>query len=218
MKAKEKYVFPTIKTNWKELTEKELGDIFRQSEKKNLAVSLAMEIGLGGLYAEEICKLAGIDKNLMPQAVDKKNIALIIKTIKVVQNSLVHPQGFIYEEEITPFPLAGLKEKQRTKTYNEAVNTLNPFVVVSPYDQKIKEAERIMAQQQEAIQKQEELIELNSKKGELIYERYQPLHKLLEIVKELKKIKEWAEIASELKKEKKIKSVDLKNKKVIIEL
>jgi len=62
------------------------------------------------------------------------------------------------------------------------------------------------------------MIELNTKKGELVYEKYQPLSKLLEIVKELRKEKGWNEVAQELKKEKRIKSVDLKNKKVVLDL
>jgi len=40
----------------------------------------------------------------------------------------------------------------------------------------------------------------------------------LRIVQELKKDKEWQEIEKELQKEKKIKTVDLKNKKIKIEL
>ncbi|HIH47287.1 TPA: hypothetical protein HA297_03225 [Candidatus Woesearchaeota archaeon] len=73
-------------------------------------------------------------------------------------------------------------------------------------------------EQQEAIAKQEELIILNTAKGERIYEKYAPLHKMLEIVKQLRKNKDWKDIAVELGKEKKIKKVDLKNKKVVIEL
>ena len=42
--------------------------------------------------------------------------------------------------------------------------------------------------------------------------------KLLDIVKELRKVKDWKDVEKELKKEKKIAKVDLKNKKVLIEL
>lgn len=218
VKVKEKYVFPPAPVNWKTLTEKELGSILKQSEKKNIAVCLAIEVGLGGLYAEEICRLAGIDKNFAPKEIDLKDATLIVRTIKKIQILIENPSGFIYEEEITPFHLLGQKESKKTRTYNEAINTLNPFTIVSPYEKKIKTFERIIIEQENAIKKQEEVIELNTKKGELIYEKYVPLQKLLEIVNELKKTKEWTEIAQELKKEKNIKSVDLKNKKVMIEL
>ena len=44
------------------------------------------------------------------------------------------------------------------------------------------------------------------------------IQKLLDIVKEMRKSKNWSDVAWELKKEKKIVKVDLKNKKVIIDL
>ncbi len=218
VKVNEKYVFPPAPVNWKTLTEKELGAILKRSEKKNISTCLATEVGLGGVYAEEVCTLAGIDKNIAPKEAEAKEASAIIKSIKIVLKLIEEPSGHIYEEEITPFPLSEQKEKQITKSYNEAVNTLNPFVVISPYEKKIKTIEHRISEQESAIKKQEEMIELNTKKGELIYEKYQPLQKLLEIVKELRKEKGWNEVAQELKKEKKIKSVDLKNKKVTLDL
>ena len=218
VKVNEKYVFPPAPVNWKTLTEKELGAILKQSEKKNISTCLATEVGLGGVYAEEVCKLAGIDKAIAPKEAEAKMASAIIKSIKIILKLIEEPSGHFYEEEITPFPLAGLEEKRETKSYNEAINTLNPFVVISPYEKKIKTIENRISEQESAIKKQEEMIELNTKKGELVYEKYQPLSKLLEIVKELRKEKGWNEVAQELKKEKRIKSVDLKNKKVVLDL
>ena len=41
---------------------------------------------------------------------------------------------------------------------------------------------------------------------------------MLEIVTEMKKSKSWEEVAKELKKEKKIGKIDLKNKSVVLDL
>ena len=78
--------------------------------------------------------------------------------------------------------------------------------------------QRIITEQEGAIKNQENNIEKNKQIAELIYATYQPLQKLLDIVKELKKTKTWQEVSIELKKEKKIKKVDLKNKKVVVDL
>jgi predicted ribosome quality control (RQC) complex YloA/Tae2 family protein len=131
---------------------------------------------------------------------------------------LEKPRGYIYAEQITPFPLTNTTPLKETETYNEAIDTLIPFHKSSPYEKKIKSMEYMIHEQEDAIKKQEELITENTKKGELIYEKYQPLQKLLEIVKEMRKTKDWSDIALELKKEKKIQRVDLKTKKIIIEL
>jgi len=218
VKPKEKYLFPTSDINWKQLNEKKLKEILSKSEKKSLAVCLATEIGLGGLYSEEICKRSNLDKKSLPNEVSDKEIKLIIKTIKEFLKLIEKPVGYIYEENITPFTLIDQKEEKKVKTYNEAINTLNPFIRISPYEQKIKSIEKIIANQEGAIKKLQGKIELNKQKGELIYEKYQPIQKMLDIVSELKKTKEWKDISKELKKEKKIKSVNLKQKKVLVEL
>ena len=76
----------------------------------------------------------------------------------------------------------------------------------------------MISTQEKAVRKQEGNIEKNKLKGELIYEKYNALQKLKDIVKELRETKEWKEVSKELKKEKKIKAVDLKQKKVFIDL
>jgi len=218
IRPKTKYQFPPPANNWKTLTETKLTEILKKSQKKNLAASLATEIGLGGLYAEEICKLTNTNKNQSPQELEKHTYSSIIKTIKELLELIKKPQGFIYDNQITPFPLTNQKEKQKTKTYSQALDTLKSAKLPSPYEKKISAVKRTLQQQEEAVQEQENNIKINNQKAELIYQKYQPLNKLLTITKELKKTKPWNEIKKELQKEKKIKKIDLKNKKIIINL
>lgn len=218
VKPKVKYIFPTAGVNWKKLSEVKFKEILVKSEKNNLAVCLATELGLGGLYAEEICKRSGVDKKSLPNEVSREEIKLIVKEIKNIVKLIETPSGFIYDDQVTPFALIEQEIIEKKKTYNEAINTLNLSIKISPYEKKIIVMERIIANQEEAIKKLQGKIELNKRKGELIYEKYQPLQKMLDIVKELKKSKSWQEVSNELKKEKKIKSVSLKNKKVVVEL
>ena len=219
VKVKEKYIFPTAGINWKKVSEKELATVFKKSEKKNLATSLATEIGLGGLYAEEVCKLAKVDKDKSQKDVTGKEIQALLKSLKELLKLIETPAGFIYEDNITPFALDDIKENKKTKTYNEAIDTLNPFEIVSPYEQRINSLKRIISNQDQSITKQESKIELNKKKGEIVYENYQPLQKILDYVNSARKEgKEWLEIEKELKKVKKIRGISLKNKKVVIDL
>jgi predicted ribosome quality control (RQC) complex YloA/Tae2 family protein len=218
IKPKIKYQFPPSTLNWKTLTESKLKEILKKSQKKNLATSLATEIGLGGLYAEEICKINNINKNKLPKETKPKEIILIVKTIKGLLKQIKTPNGFIYLEQITPFPLTNQTADKKTSSYNEAIDTLVPFEVVSPYQKKIKAINLTIQKQEEAIQKQEGKIKSENEKAELIYQNYQPIKKLLNIVKELKKTKNWEEIKKELQKEKNIKKINLKEKKVVVDL
>ncbi len=218
VKPKEKYVFPPLDINWKELTTKKLQEIMKKSEKRNLATSLATEIGLGGLYAEEACKLAKVDLKKLPAEVTAKEAEMLIKTMKNFQKAITTPKGYIYEEEIAPFPLFEKEILKETETYNEAIDTLKLSEKLSPYQNKIKTLQRTIAEQEEAITNQEEKIVIGSQKGELIYEKYTALQKLREIVEEMKKSKSWAEIAKELKKEKKINKINLEKKVIVVDL
>lgn len=218
VKTKEKYVFPTAGVDWKKINEKELEKVLKKSEKKNLATSLATELGLGGLYAEEICKINDIDFKKLPKEVEEKEIKLLAKTIKDLVKKIETPAGYIYDDEISPFTLVEEKVVRKTETYNEAIDTIQPFEKISPYEKKIAALQRTISEQEEAVKSLEKKIELNKKKGELVYERYAPLQKLLDIVKELRKSKDWGEVGKEFKKEKKIKSVNLKKKTVLVDL
>ncbi len=214
--VREKYIFPSAGVNWNKLTLAKLKEIISKSEKKNLATSLATEIGFGGTYAEELCLRAGVDKDLLPAEVTQ--FKELLAGIKEMIDLVVNPSGFAYEDDITPFELSSGSVVEKFKTYNEAINTLNPYQITSPYDKRIISLKKTLGKQEEALVNLGEDIVKFTEKGERIYEKYQPLQKLLDIVSSLRKEKEWTEVGEELKKNKKIKSVDLKSKSVVIEL
>lgn len=218
VKPKEKYIFPVAGHNWKTIREKEMETVLHHSDKRNLATALATEVGLGGTYAEEVCLRNGIDKDKLPKDITTEEVKKLVKTILALLKMVETPSGYIYEEEMAPFPLQGQKIVQETKTYSEAIDGLNPFQIVSPYVQKIRSLERNVLDQEETLKKHEGAIALNKRKGELIYEKYMPLRKLLDIVAEMKKTSNWHEIEAEMKKEKRIKRVDLKTKKIVVDL
>ena len=214
-----KYIFPVLPAvDWKTLSERELEVLLQASGKRNLVTSLATDIGLGGVYAEELCRRSGLDKNVLPTTISKSDSAKLKAALTMFLQEIKMPQGFLYPEQVTPIPLQGEVLLGQTSTYNEAIDALNPFQLESPYEKKIAGLNRIIAGQEEAVKEMESKITENARKGELIYEKYAPLHKLLSIVQELRKSHSWSEVAVELNKEKKIKKVDLEHKKVVIDL
>lgn len=218
LKAKETYQFPHPSTNWKTISETQLWELIKKSEKKNLATALAIELGLGGTYAEELCTASNVDKNKKPVETSSQETKTLYKTLQHILISLKHPKGYAYVEEITPFPLTYKVVIQETPTYNEAIDTIKFEEKKSPFEKKILAIQKMITSQQESILNFEQEIIANNQKAELIYQHYTPLLKLLTIVTEMRKTKEWKEIAQELKKEKKIKRIDLKNKKVVLDL
>lgn len=218
VKPGQKYVFPPIDVHWKELTPQQLFEILHQSQKRNVATALATDIGLGGVYAEELCARAGISKDLLPREVALLDARKLMQSFQEMLRVVQAPQGYVYAEQVTPFLLQGAAPLKIMETYNEAIDALIPFTITSPYEKKIKALEMTIASQEESLREFHHNAAENTHRAELIYEKYAPLQKLLDIVKELKKTKNWQEIAAELKKEKKIKEVNLKEKKIVIDL
>ncbi len=218
VKAKQEYVFPSSQTSWKSVKQKELSALIEKSEKRNLATAMATELGLGGVYAEELCKRAGIAKDTLPSQVQEKDIRALIEQRDLLLQELQHPHGFGYVDDIAPIELHGREIIKKAATYSEMLDQLAPFVKSSPYEQKIKSLEKMIYDQQESINKQEDAIKLNITKGDVLYQHYASLQKLRDIVQELRKTQSWTNIEKELRKEKKIKSIDLKKKTIVIEL
>ena len=64
IRPKLKYVYPMMNHNLFEL--KDFNIIFKNSKKDSVVTCLAIELGLGGLYAEEVCSLSHADKTINP--------------------------------------------------------------------------------------------------------------------------------------------------------
>lgn len=218
VKVREKYEFPPSNFNWKEASMKKIVDIIKDSDKRNIATCLATEISLGGVFAEEICRLAGVDPKVVINELAKKDLDSIAREIKNLVKSLEKSKGYFYEDQLSPIKLKDQKEVKFLETFNESLDTLNPLGKVSPYRKKIEHIKKIIKEQEQAALDLENGIELNTKKGELVYEKYAQLQKLLDIVGEIKKTKSWVDIGKELRKSKKIKQVDLKKKRVVVDL
>ena len=218
IKTREIYTFPTPRFDWKNTDFKELKKLIQSSDMKNLATCLATEVSFGGLYAEELCKEVKLDPKMLPTDLKDSDIKKIVEGIGVFKEKVLTPNGFVYEKHVTPFELIGESILEKFENYSDGLNTLNPLQKTSPYEKKIISSKAVVDQQEKAILDLKNKIELNTIKGELVYGKYSSLQKLLEIVQSLKKTKTWVELGEELKKEKKIKSVDLKNKKIVIDL
>jgi len=218
VKPRETYVFPEHKAQWKDISSQDLEELLNKSEKKNIATALATEVSLGGVYAEEICKQTQVDKNKLPTELSREEVQKLAGGMKALLKLIANPHGYIYEQEISPFPLSDAIPIKKMETYNEAINTLNPLEVASPFEKKISGIKKMITEQEESIKELQEKIDRNKRKGELIYEHYPALQKLLQIVQELRKSHDWNFIEKELKKEKRIRQVNLKDKKIRIDL
>jgi predicted ribosome quality control (RQC) complex YloA/Tae2 family protein len=219
------YTYPKKEVNFFDLKKDELKEILNKSIKGSVVTSLATELGLGGTYAEEVCKISDIKKSTKPIEVKDKDLDNLINNIQEVLSKNPKPIQFSEDNQvvdITPFNLKIYQDFEKTpfKSFNQALNDY--FSNAQPRKQTQKEKEiqkikRIIAQQQEKIEELgiKEIEEKN--KAELIYQHYQEIKEILEEINKAKEKYSWEDIKKKLKGHKTIKEVNAKDKKVLLE-
>jgi len=225
---KEKYKHPEMQYNIFDMTENDLRELFKNSNKDIIVTALAIELGLGGILSEEVCLLSKLDKNKVPGKINDKDISIILKSIEGIINKKSNPQIVYKNEEATdvvPFDLEFYKECKQTKypSFSEALdyyftNEVKLIKKESAYEKQINELKRIIEEQEMTmigLRKKE--IE-NRQKAEVIYNNYNKINEILEEINKASKKHSWQEIKKKLKGHKIIKDIDIKDKKVVVDL
>jgi len=226
--AKSSYKYPQMKYNFFDLELKDLKELFGKTEKDSLVKCLAVELGLGGVYSEEVCLLSKLDKNEKPQNLKEKEIKEILSIIKKIINKKINPV-IVYDKEavdVLPFSLELYKglEVKKFKAFNEALDYYftkefkEERKEKSAYEKKLEKLERIIEEQKQMIEGMKKSEKENRAKAELIYNNYQLVKEILDEIKKAKKKYSWGEIKEKLKGHKVIKDLDLKEKKIILEV
>lgn len=201
------------------------------SKADSLVKALATDFGLGGIYAEEICIVANVDKNMPPKRLSDADIHAIYKALMELLGKKPEPRAIIKDGKvinIVPYDLDCYEscEFEAYVTYNEALDEILSKERMEEigdehskaYIKKLESINSIIEKQQKALEEAKKTIEENQRKGEIIYENYALIK---EIIDELNKAKEkysWKEIKEKLKGHKTIKSINEKEKKVVIEI
>ena len=210
VKKGEPYKLPPSKKNVFMMDEKEFTTAYNKSGKDNVVKILATDFSLGGKFAEEVCTLAKLDKT-------KKRIdtSKIFKAIHKLENKQLQPAVLLDGDEIigiTPVELEGLKQakKKQTKTLSEALELA--------FNQESKEVQENKSEKErlaDLAEKQKQQIKDLEKKsveykkiGDAIYSHYNDIESIIKDIKE----NDWKT------KNKLVKELNKKEKKVVIEL
>jgi len=164
----ETYLFPKGGLNPYKIGLSEFKEIFAE---KDAVRSLAKSLSFGGDYAEEICLLAGVEKNKEPSEKDKENL---YKAMEKMLNTRTEP--VMQDNRLFPFPLSRYPVQKRYKTMNAAVDE---FYLTKPESQKLKKLRKRLEEQAKAMDRFEKEAQENKQKGDLIYSHYQDIEKVL---------------------------------------
>lgn len=199
--------------------------------KKPLVKKLALDVSLGGVYAEEVCFMSKIDKNTVD--LSEKEVKTVYDKIMRLFDMKVDPQ-LVYDKEevkdIVPFKLGFYSafDNKKSESFNSAFDKVLTTKlkseikenVLTGHTEKIGKQEKILQVQSKQVDQMEKDIEDANKKAELIFSNYQLVEEIIkEIKKEMKNLS-LNEMKKKLKgKEHKVlKDIIPKDKKIVIEL
>ncbi|MEK6823207.1 MAG: NFACT family protein [Nanoarchaeota archaeon] len=182
--------------------------VLRTSDKKNISTALSSSIGIGSLYAKELCLRAGVD----PQAQVNDDIAL--RTYDALRALLATPAqpNIVTDGTSIPLPVVFLSSgKQPMELIGSFSNALErTFRMSAPAPasgatkaletQRLRLAHSIEAQDA-AVKKLELAAATSQRAGELLYEHYAEFKTLLE---QLALVRKKGEVDAFLKHHKKI--------------
>ena len=184
--------FDTSVANEEELIEK-----LTSSKKDSVVTALAIELGLGGVYAEEACARAKVEKDAKIDAINVKKLAKAV--VGLFKEKIV---PYVDEKRAYPFKLVSKKTKKSEKFFLEALGLFIPDPkdgeVQDQGEGKKKKTEKIVVAQEKRLVELEKKSVEDQKRGEKIFENYQLVEKVIKLMKEdkekLKKMKEVKKI------------------------
>ncbi len=226
IKPKIIYKYPVMGYNIFDLDKKKITDLLVNSKKETLVICLAVELGFGGIYSEEACMLAGIDKNKNPKGIEGAEISSALSSVKKIISKKIEPEVILQDGnpvDVVPFELEYYKNFQK-KTFPNFSEALSFFyahfkeIKETEFDKKMKSLQRIIEEQKTAILKLKEEEKESREKGELIYHKYSLIKEILDEVNKASKKYSWKEIKEKLKEHKIIKEINEKERKVVVEV
>lgn len=210
---KKPYQYPPSISNPFKISEYELKKMLMVS-KKSIVTFLAVDLSLSGIYAEEVCSRANIEKNKVSDKLNEKEMHAIHESI---QNLLKNfgPQIVLDEKkpiDAVPFDMKIYegKEIQRVTTFNHALDeffTEKEIITKEIKEEKVAEKEvqkfqRIVGEQKEALEKWK-LKEKNSReRAEAINKNFELVERILAIIQKARdQGMSWDEIRERIEKE-----------------
>jgi predicted ribosome quality control (RQC) complex YloA/Tae2 family protein len=190
MAAGEKYLYHPGQLDPRTITLEELS-AWLASAGQDLVRSIVRGLNMGGTYGEEVCLVAGVDKNKPAADLSPEDIERVHQALReVFLNDTLDPHIVLDNGEpvdVLSRPLKiyeGLEEK-RFATFSEAVDA---FFVEKEGDEERKKnpLDRRIEVQQKAIEEFEAQEKSFIAKGELVYQIYGSVEQILRVVTDAK--------------------------------
>ena len=206
-----KYEFPPEMEDVYKIKYERFKELVQESDKESIVKTLAMDLGLGGVYAEEVCF----------DVVDKTESKLNEKEIKKLFESFVElinrkTQPVVYgKKKGFPFLLKSFSDEyEEFESFGKVIDSM----IIERIVVKENKFEKIIEKQTENLGKIEEQIKENTEYGNIIYNNYMLVKELFEDIQKIRKKEGWDAVKEKYKDSKIVKKMDSSTGEIILEL
>jgi predicted ribosome quality control (RQC) complex YloA/Tae2 family protein len=216
------YEYPPSQADVLAMSEKDFGKIILETKRDSIVKTLAVDLGLGGLYAEELCVRSGLKKE--DQKLDNQRISKLYAALK---DMLAEPiKANRSNDELLPIGLKTIEQGQAFESFNQLLDSVLTDKIATAAEAKDAKEKKgkndkirlVISKQEERLAELEKNIEDNQRKGELIYEHYVEVKELLEKINQDRKKMAWEELKEKYKGNKMLVYIDEKKGVVQVEL
>ena len=161
-------------------------DRILSGSEKGIAATLATGLGLGGLYAEELCMDSKVDKNKISKTLDEKEKKDLFESLRNLLGRELEPMIVLKDDEmvdIIPFELETYRgfEQKRLESFNDAVDEYfskqefeeKEGKAKSGFEEKLNRLKEIEQGQRKSLEELGEKSEEYRRVGDLIYQNLQ---------------------------------------------
>jgi len=185
------YRYPPASSNPLEISYEKFRETLHSSSS-DVVRTIATRLNFGGLYAEEICMRAEVQKSRKPGELSEGEIERLYESMKSIFSSIEkspEPQIVMKGDEmvdVTPISLLRYESfgRRHFSTFQEALDTYFSSLLLKKgleefVDEKKLKLLRQKEQQEKAIERFEKEAEFYSRVGDWIYENYLEVQELL---------------------------------------
>ena len=206
-----RYRLPPSRANPFELSAEEIANIVRES-RGDLVRALAMDLGLGGLYAEEVCLRAGVDKNLREISKEEaERIRAALEELRarvgVEKPEVVFDAGVAIDLTPVPLKIYAQHERKSFESFNLALDEYFTKYEVDRIERQREERyraelnrllSRLKSQTSTIKRYLREEKELHAM-GDAIYLHFQDVERILSTLRSARERYSWEEIEARIK-------------------
>ncbi len=210
---KQKYEYPPQQPNPFRLSKEEFGEVIKSS-KVDLVRTLARTLGLGGLYAEEVCLKSGLDKN--KTEVTDEELSSIYQAISELRGALEEDKARIILEGDEAIDVAPVKLRYYSDWKQEEFDSFNMALdayfsrrgekgleatTEETFKAKLGKLNARLKEQEETIERYADIGRRYKAYGDLIYTHFQEVEGALNAISRARARMSWDEIKAKAEPE-----------------